>query len=350
MCCLSLLLLFFFVALAAAAVTAATVIRREITRSIDLQGKVAVEVMPGESSRRIAARLREAGLIESERIFRWAATWQRADRSIKFGRHEFQGRVSIASILEELARAPKPILRVTIPEGRTLREVAGLLAASGAVDAPTYLAVACSPELRGLVASPPGASCGEGYLFPDTYDLVPGMSAGEIVDLQAKRFREVTDPLFVAAAADPASPLAADPFGREWTREAAIVTLASIVEKETAVPAERPHIASVFYNRLRIGMPLQTDPTVIYGVIDSGALWDGNLTRAQLETATPYNTYMRRGLPPGPICNPGRESILAALHPDSTQDLYFVARGDGSHEFNRDLASHNRAVRRYQLH
>jgi len=338
------------VACCAVAVTAITVIRGELTRSVTLPGKTVVEILPGENSRKIASRLREAGLIGSERIFRWAALWRRADRAIRFGRHEFQGTVSVATILEELARAPKPILRVTIPEGLTLREIGALLEAAGAVHADTYKAVACSQELRRLVDSPPAASCGEGYLFPDTYDLVPGMSAGDIVDLQSKRFRQVADPLIASAGSDKASPLSTAPFGREWQPVAAIVTLASIVEKETAVAGERPHIAAVFYNRLRAGMPLQTDPTVIYGVIDSGLPWNGNLTRAHLETATPYNTYMRRGLPPGPICNPGRASIAAALHPAASGDLYFVARGDGSHEFNRDLASHNRAVRRYQLH
>ena len=234
---------------------------------------------------------------------------------------------------------------MTVPEGLTIRDIAVLMEAAGAASAESYRAVACSEELRRLVGAPDSARCAEGYLFPDTYDLVPGMSPGNIVDLQVRRFREVALPLLEAPAAAPVDSLPAGP-----SRPAALLTLASIVEKETAQASERPRIASVFYNRLRAGMLLQTDPTVIYGVIDSGAPWDGNLTRAHLTTATPFNTYLAKGLPPSPICNPGRASIEAVLHPSPGADLYFVARGDGSHEFNADLASHNRAVRRFQIH
>lgn len=343
-----LLLALLLLSCAVALVTAIAVIRTEVRRSVVLPGKTVVEVSPGESLKRIAGRLRDAGLIGNERVFRWKAFWEGADRSIKFGRHEFSGIVTLDSVLSELGHTPKPILRVTIPEGLTLREIGVLLDAAGAVPAAGYGDVACSEEFRRLVEAPATASCGEGYLFPDTYDLVPGMSPGEIIDLQARRFREVVDRLLASPAAGAAPAPVLFP-GNPAERLAALLTLASIVEKETADPSERPRIAAVFYNRLKMGMPLQTDPTVIYGVIDSGLPWDGNLTRAHLTTPTPYNTYMRRGLPPGPICNPGRASLEAVLHPAATGDLYFVARGDGSHEFSRSLADHNRAVRRYQL-
>jgi UPF0755 protein len=238
------------------------------------------------------------------------------------------------------------MLRVTIPEGYSLRDIAQLLEQTAAVPAASYTAVACSEELRRLVAAPEGAPCAEGYLFPDTYDLVPGMSPGRIIDLQVRRYREVVGVLLDNAAADPAR---ASRLGAEVDNPARLLTLASIVEKETGLASERPRIASVFYNRLRIGMPLQTDPTVIYGVIASGEPWDGNLTRAHLTTANPWNTYMKKGLPPGPICNPGLASVRAVLEPAEGKDLYFVARGDGSHEFSASLEDHNRAVRRYQL-
>ncbi|MFN2425394.1 MAG: endolytic transglycosylase MltG [Candidatus Binatia bacterium] len=327
------------------AVTVIAVIRGEIDRTIDVPGTTMVEVSPGQSLHLVAARLREAGLIGSERVFLTAAWWKGVDRAIKHGRHEFHGNVSLATILEELSRAPRPILRVTIPEGLTLREIGTLLEFSGAVSAESYAAVACSEEFRRLVDAPPEAQCAEGYLFPDTYDLVPGMSPGKVVDLQARRFRDVVDPLLAEAGPEAAPELNTAPDGRVGR----LLTLASIVEKETGQAAERPRIASVFYNRLRIGMPLQTDPTVIYGVIDSGMPWDGNLTRVHLKTPTPYNTYTRKGLPPAPICNPGRASLEAVLRPATGSDLYFVARGDGSHEFSRNLTDHNRAVRRYQL-
>lgn len=334
------------IAATAAAVTAILVIKEELDRRIEVGAPRTIEIRPGQSLRSVAAELRAAGLIGNERIFLGVALWKDVDRSIRHGRHEFEGTVSLESVLEELTRTPKPILRVTVPEGFTVREIAALLESAGVMPAASYLAVACSPELLRLVAAPDGVECAEGYLFPDTYDLVPGMSPGEVVELQYRRFRTVIEPLVAAAAGDPAfEKLAGPPEGRL----ARLLTLASIVEKETGQAAERPRIASVFYNRLRIGMPLQTDPTVIYGVVASGEPWDGNLTRAHLETSTPYNTYRRKGLPPGPICNPGRASMEAVLEPLETRDLYFVARRDGSHEFSTNLADHNRAVRRYQL-
>jgi UPF0755 protein len=341
-----LLLLFALLALAGAAVgaTSVVVLRRELERRTELEAPVALEILPGENLRKTAAKLRGAGLIGSERIFLAVAWWKKTDRRIRHGRHEFAGSVTLDSLLEELARPPKPLLRVTIPEGLTVRDIAALLEASGATSAEAYLAVACSEELRRLVEAPEQARCAEGYLFPDTYDLVPGMSPGTIVDLQVRRFREIAAPL-LASAGSPNLPLPAG-----LPRAAALLILASIVEKETGRASERPRIAAVFYNRLKAGMLLQTDPTVIYGVIDSGLPWDGNLTRAHLTTPTPFNTYKVKGLPPAPICNPGRASIEAVLQPEETSDLYFVARGDGSHEFNPDLPAHNRAVRRFQLH
>jgi UPF0755 protein len=330
----------------AAAATGFWILRQEAARSTVLPQQVEIEVRPGESLRRTAARLREAGLVGSERVFLAAAWWKGTDRRIKHGRHQFAGEVTLESVLEELTRTPKPTLRVTIPEGRTLREIALLLEQAGAVSASSYIDVACSPELRQVVGAPSAAVCAEGWLFPDTYDLVPGMSPGQVIDLQLRRFRQVVDPLMVDPPPLPPGLAEAE---RATNRLAVLLTLASIVEKETGQASERPHIASVFYNRLRIGMPLQTDPTVIYGVIASGLPWDGNLTRTHLQTETPWNTYVRKGLPPGPICNPGKASIEAVLRPLESRDLYFVARGDGSHQFSRTLDDHNRAVRRYQL-
>jgi len=343
------LLSFLLLAVVVTVVTATVVIKEEFGRRLDLPAAAVVEIQPGENLKQIAARMQAAGLVGSERVFRWAAAWKGSDRTIKHGRHEFRGVVTLSSVLAELARPPKPILRVTIPEGLTLREIGALLERAGATSAAAYQAVACSEELRRLVAAPPTAACAEGFLFPDTYDLLPGMSPGAIVDLQVRRFHEVVDPLLAAAptGAGPSVLPTSDP--SPAARRASILTLASIVEKETAQPAERPRIAAVFFNRLKAGMLLQTDPTVIYGVIDSGLPWDGNLTRAHLTTPTPYNTYTRKGLPPGPICNPGRASIDAVLRPASTGDLYFVASGGGAHEFNDNLPAHNRAVRRFQI-
>jgi UPF0755 protein len=375
----------FLVAMALVA-SAALVLRREWNATVTLPAKVEFEVAPGERTRAIADRLESEGIVRRAEVFLLAARLHGGDRRIRHGRHEFEGTLTLAAVLEELARTPKPILRVTIPEGLTVRDIAALLERSGAGDASAYLAVACSEEFRRLVQAPVAASCAEGFLFPDTYDLLPGLSPGTIVDLQHRRFLEVVGRLLgppptaeepamagaeeavdvVAAqeqdpSADPgrASSAGAAPPGKrpvdllgaedDPERPARILTLASIIEKETGVPSERRRIAGVFYNRLRLGMRLQTDPTVIYGVIDSGEPWDGNLTRAHLRTPTPYNTYTNAGLPPAPICNPGRAAVEAALDPEETPFLYFVSRGDGSHEFSRNLDEHNRAVRRYQL-
>jgi UPF0755 protein len=153
-----------------------------------------------------------------------------------------------------------------------------------------------------------------------------------VIGAMHRQFRKVWGELVAAAPPRPLSQLAA-------------VTLASIVERETAAPEERPVIAAVFLNRLRLGMPLQADPTVVYGI----AGFDGDIRRRDLASPTPYNTYVIRGLPPGPIANPGREALAAVLAPADVDYLYFVARNDGSHQFSRTLADHNRAVRRYQI-
>ena len=176
----------------------------------------------------------------------------------------------------------------------------------------------------------------EGWFFPDTYRFSPGSSDLDILKrAHAAMARRLDD---AWAARDPDLPLSS-------AYEA--LTLASIVEKETALAAERPLVASVFVNRLRKGMRLQTDPTVIYGM---GERYDGNIRRKDLSADTPWNTYTRDGLPPTPIAMPGEEALRAAVHPVASDFLYFVARGDGSHEFSRTLEQHNRAVARYQLH
>lgn len=341
------------VALALIASAAVVLVRRELRARTQVgDGEpVVVEIAPGESPARIARRLEQAGVVRSARVLLALARWRDADRNLRYGKHEFSGALTAADVLAELARTPKPVIRVTIPEGLTWREIGALLERAGAVTAADYQAAVCSTDFLREAGAVAGANCAEGFLFPDTYDLAPGMSARQIADIQLRRFRAAAAPL--AAALGPAQPIrsAGSDHGVDLaSRLSRVLTVASIVEKETAVVAERPLVAAVVYNRLRLGMPLQVDPTVIYGVIASGQPWDGNLTRAHLETPTPYNTYARRELPPGPICNPGIASLRAALAPADVPYLYFVARGDkGSHEFSTGLSEHNRAVRRFQI-
>lgn len=342
--------LLFLLVLALVVVAAAGFLRRELSAQVTLAQPVQLDVYPGEAADLIALRLQAAGVIRDHRLLLALARWRQVDRDFRHGRHVFEGTLGFEDVLEELIRTPKPILRVTIPEGLTFAEIGRLLEAAGAVSAADYRAAVCAPDFLTSVGASPLANCAEGYLFPDTYDLVPGMSAREIADLQSRRFREVMDPLMATGPSESAAAMLSPLGGKgETAKKGLFLTLASIVEKETAAPHERPMVAAVILNRLRLGMPLQVDPTVIYGVLAAGKPWDGNLTRRHLEDPTPYNTYTQRGLPPGPICNPGKASLEAALAPANVPYLYFVARGDGSHEFTSDLEAHNVAVRKFQI-
>ena len=218
---------------------------------------------------------------------------------------------------------------MTIPEGFTSAQIAELLGKKGLVEKGEFLLLTGDQDLvrRYGIA---GAGL-EGYLYPDTYRFYRGMTALSVVDVMVKRFKEVTAP-FVERA---------EQLGMAFED---IVALASIVEKETGLAEERPVIASVFLNRLKRGIRLESDPTVIYGLTG----FNGNLTRKDLSKPTPYNTYLIPGLPPGPIANPGLDAIKAVLFPAKTNYLYFVSKNDGSHYFSRTLAEHNRAVMIYQ--
>jgi UPF0755 protein len=232
-------------------------------------------------------------------------------------------------ILENLTKGNILTYSVTIPEGFTVMQIADLLQEMGLCDKEAFLS--------SVHESPMGAGDKtavtdlEGYLYPDTYKFARGVGPVSIVRMMTGRFREKTRPY------------------REKVEESGmamndIVTLASIVEKETGSAEERPVIASVFLNRLKKGMRLESDPTVIYGIED----FNGNLTREDLKKPGPYNTYTETGLPAGPIANPGIDSIRAVLYPSDTDFLFFVSKNDGTHYFSRTLSEHNRAVQTYQ--
>jgi UPF0755 protein len=242
-----------------------------------------------------------------------------------------------------------------VAEGSTWADIAEELERAGIVSAADYRAAVCDPGVLSGLGTLQGANCAEGFLFPDTYNLAPDMSAREIVELQVRRFGEVMTELLAGLAGDAQDSLVTSGSDDlEWRHDAALraavvakaVVLASIIEKEAQLPEERVLISSVFHNRLDRGVRLQADPTVIYGVLKAGLPWDPALLPRYLREPGPYNTYMVDGLPAGPICTPGREALRAALHPEQTNYLFFVARGDGSHEFSSSLAAHNRAVAR----
>ncbi len=307
-------------------------LRRFATTPAEAGGAESVLTIPaGQSLAATAAALERHGLVSSGLKLRLLARWEGYDRRLKAGEYLLSPGLTPLEILAVLEKGLVRLHRLTVPEGLTLVQIAELIDRTGLASGPDVLARATDPaRARALGIT---AETLEGYLYPETYFFPKTVTAEGILAAMVSRFREV--------------------FTAEWERRAGeigltlhqVVTLASIVEKETGEPSERPLIASVFHNRLKRGMRLETDPTVIYGLKH----FDGNLTRRHLETATPYNTYLIKGLPPGPIANPGKESIRAALFPAPSDYLFFVSRNNGTHQFSTNLAEHNRAVQRYQV-
>ncbi|HVR72149.1 MAG TPA: endolytic transglycosylase MltG [Vicinamibacteria bacterium] len=291
-----------------------------------------VLIPPGTGVRQIGRQLQGQGLVRHPEIFRLLVLERGGAGKLQAGEYELSGRMSLRDLVDKMARGDVVRRFVTFPEGRNLEEMAAILAARG-VPPEAFLAVARDPAP--IADLDPEATDLEGYLFPDTYEIPPRPDAAAAVARQAvSHFKKVIAPERPAVAQS----------GRSL-RE--VVTLASLVELETAVPAERPRVAAVFLNRLRRRMPLQTDPTVIFAMRKAGR-WDGNIRKGDLAIDSPYNTYRYPGLPPGPIASPGIESIRAVLRPAVSDELYFVSRNDGSHYFSRTLAEHSRAVDHYQ--
>jgi UPF0755 protein len=264
-----------------------------------------------------------------------AAVWLSGDATkLKAGEYHFDEPMSAGQVVDKIARGDVYVVSITIPEGLTIPEMAKVFESHGLGTAQSFLEAAKDPApIRAL---DPDARDLEGYLFPETYSMPRHAGAKELAKLMVDRFTRVLTPeLRQAAEARGLS-----------IRQA--VTLASIVEKETARPEERPTVAAVYSNRLRIGMPLQCDPTVIYALELSGR-YNGNLRKDDLLLDSPYNTYRYPGLPPGPIAAPGKGSLEAAIKPATADYLYFVSRNDGSHEFAKTLAEHNRNVQKYQV-
>jgi UPF0755 protein len=291
-----------------------------------------VEIPSGAGSRAIGRALVAAGVVRDEWTFRLAVYLTGTARELKAGEYRFTGPSSAKDVARKIARGEVYLRPVTFPEGLTIKEMSRVFESRGLGPA-ADVAAASDPGATKDVD--PAAKDLEGYLFPETYSLPRKARAATLVAQMAARFLAVMDePLRREAEAQ----------GRT-VRE--VVTLASLVEKETAKPEERPIVAAVYLNRLRIGMGLQCDPTVIYALERAGK-YSGNLTRDNLRFDSPYNTYRYAGLPPGPIAAPGRASIEAVLRPAQVDYLYFVSRNDGSHVFATTLAEHNRNVKEWQ--
>jgi len=289
-----------------------------------------LSIEPGTPVRGVAQAVADAGVQVNPAWLYWWFRLSGKDRLIKAGSYELERGATPQSILQKLVRGEEALRAVTLVEGWTFNQVREALSKAEQL----------TPDTRGLEANlimeklgKPGVAA-EGRFFPDTYTYAKGASDLAVLKRALRAMDKKLDAAWSQRAAD--TPLKSP--------EQAL-TLASIVEKETGRGSDRPQIAGVFTNRLRMGMLLQTDPTVIYGM---GPLFDGNLRKRDLQTDTPWNTYTRPGLPPTPIAMPGKAALLAAVQPAQTKALYFVARGDGSSQFSASLEEHNRAVNKFQ--
>jgi UPF0755 protein len=287
-------------------------------------------VEPGSSPREVAVQVQQAGVAVNPALLYWWFRLSGQARQIKAGSYELERGSTPRSVLGKLVRGEEALRSITLVEGWNLRQVRAALKNADQLQHLTDNLDAA--ELMQQVGKPGVAP--EGRFFPDTYTYAKGSTDLALLQRAARTMDKKLEAAW--AQRSPQTPL--------QTAEEALV-LASIVEKETGRSSDRPMIAAVFSNRLRIGMRLQTDPTVIYGM---GLQFDGNLRRADLLADTPWNTYTRTGLPPTPIAMPGRAALLAAVQPAPSDALYFVARGDGTSQFSATLDAHNRAVNQYQ--
>jgi UPF0755 protein len=291
-------------------------------------------IVPGGSdARQILAQLEAAGVLADATLARAYLVYVLDDPPLRAGEYLFRGPLNVPAVLGKLVRGEVVTHGVTLVEGLTLEEAAQALADAGFGQRDALLAAMRDPAP--IAYLDPAARDLEGYLFPDTYAFARGTAERDIVAALVRTFR--------ARFQSEVQPR----LGGDTARMREIVTLASIVEEEAKLDAERGTIAAVYRNRLRIGMALYADPTIIFALKRRGT-WDGNLRRRDLELEDPYNTYRHAGLPPGPICSPGLRSLLAAAAPADAPYLYFVSRNDGSHVFAETLPEHNRNVQTWQ--
>lgn len=293
-----------------------------------------VTIRQGAGSAEIGRRLAEARVVSDDRLFRVAVVWTREGRSLKAGEYRFDRALTPLEVIDILVRGDVYTRKITFPEGLTIPEMAKLYESHGFGTASDF--VTAAQDVARIRDLDPAATDLEGYLFPETYSLPRVTRASRLIEAMVDRFRVVYGDEIRARA---------DLHGLT-TRE--FVTLASLVEKETGKPEERPIISAVYRNRLKIGMPMQADPTVVYA-LEKARRYDGNIRREDLSLDSPYNTYKYPGLPPGPIASPGKASLDAALVPADVPYLYFVSRNDGSHVFAKTLGEHDRNVRKFQI-
>ncbi len=293
-----------------------------------------VTIRQGAGSAEIGRRLAAAQVVSDARLFRAALLWTGQGRNLKAGEYRFDRPLSPFEVIDVLVRGEVYARRITFPEGLTIEEMSKLYESHDFGSARAFVTAAKNVErIKDL---DPDATDLEGYLFPETYALPREPPASRLIDAMVDRFRVVYDDRMRARAV------------ADGLTARQVVTIATLVEKETGKADERPIVAAVYRNRLKIGMAMQADPTIVYA-LEKAHRYDGNIRREDLALESPYNTYKYPGLPPGPIASPGKASLEAALFPADVAYLYFVSRNDGSHVFARTLAQHNANVRKFQV-
>jgi len=295
----------------------------------DWQEKVAV-VPKGSRLPEVVSALREAGVLPHPLAFRVLVRMTFTGRTLHYGEYTFVRPPSTFEVWQRIRSGDAKTYEIKVLPGANLYDVAALVKERSLADPKEFLAAASSPAVLERLQIPAGSA--EGYLSPDTYLFVKPVTPEEILETMVRMFRKKYTPEMERKAQAAGLPLHQ------------VVTIASIIEKETGIEEEKPLVSAVIRRRLALGMPLQMDPTVIYGV----KRFDGTVTRKDLRTPGPYNTYLNRGLPPGPIANPGASALSAAISPSEADYLYFVSRNDGSHTFSRTLQEHNQAVLEYR--
>lgn len=290
-----------------------------------------INIPVGISFKKVSNILAEEHIIKDKSNLKMLAYLMGATHNVKYGEYLLSSSMRPITVLEKLLNGEVMLHQVTIPEGYTDEEIASTLHENGLLDDVDGFMELTKDKVF-ITKLEIDANSLEGFLYPDTYELSKGLLPKEIIEKMVDQFKLVYIPQLQERAAE---------MGMTIQQ---VMTLASIIEKETSVPAERYLISAVFHNRLKVGMRLQSDPTVLYAF----HITNDVITKKNLRKRNPYNTYVINGLPPGPICNPGRESIVAALYPADTNYLYFVANNDGSHEFTRTLKEHNHYVNLYQ--
>jgi len=293
-----------------------------------------LEIPKGAGPRSVSRILADAGVVTDAEHFYYFLRWRKAAPKLRAGEYRFWTDLTPDEVLDLLASAPEVTRPITFPEGLRIEDMAKIVGSSGFGTEAEYLSLARDPAYIGAAGLPvdPAPKSLEGYLLPDTYEFPREVDTKMIVDAQVKAFRDLWDERRAGRA-------------RELKMTAnEVVTLASVVEKETGAAEERPHIAGVFHLRLKKRMKLQSDPTIIYGLKN----YDGDIRFSDIRRPHPWNTYVIDGIPPSPIAGPGKAAIDAVLWPKETKDLFFVSRNDGTHHFSETYAEHARMVRRFQ--